>query len=83
MDNYILFKNLDGKYLTLKDCIEENKKPEAETAEAGKTEEKRRRTGRREGNGKNNGCVSSDEIQQSQYINMFKEQGMDAVILKA
>ena len=24
----------------------------------------------------------SDEIQQSQYINMFKEQGMDAVILK-
>ena len=21
MDNYILFKNLDGKYLTLKDCI--------------------------------------------------------------
>ena len=25
MDDYVLFKNLDGKYLTLKDCIEENK----------------------------------------------------------
>ena len=49
--DYILFKNLDGKYLTLEDCIAENKKPEAETAEAGKPEEerKRRRTGRREG----------------------------------
>ena len=42
MDNYILFKNLDGKYLTLKDCIEENKKPEAETAEAGKPEEEKK-----------------------------------------
>ena len=35
MNDYILFKNIDGKYLTLKDCIEENRKPEAET----KTEE--------------------------------------------
>ena len=26
MNDYILFKNIDGKYLTLKDCIEENKK---------------------------------------------------------
>ena len=26
MMDYILFKNIDGKYLTLKDCIEENKK---------------------------------------------------------
>ena len=26
MDDYILFKDIDGKYLTLKDCIEEIKK---------------------------------------------------------
>ena len=26
MNDYILFKNLDGKYLTLKDCLEENEK---------------------------------------------------------
>ena len=25
MNDYIIFKNLDGKYLTLKDCLEENK----------------------------------------------------------
>ena len=31
MNDYILFKNLDGKYLTLKDCVEENKKEEAKT----------------------------------------------------
>ena len=37
MNDYILFKNIDGKYLTLKDCIEENRKPEDET----KTEAKK------------------------------------------
>ena len=39
--DYVLFKNLDGKYLTLKDCIEENKKT-TETAEkaADQTESK-------------------------------------------
>ena len=39
MGDYVLFKNLDGKYLTLKDCIEENKK-ETEETEA-QTEEKK------------------------------------------
>ena len=39
MNDYIIFKNLDGKYLTLKDCIEENKK-ETEETEA-QTEEKK------------------------------------------
>lgn len=29
MMDYILFKNIDGKYLTLEDCINENKKEEA------------------------------------------------------
>ena len=84
MDNYILFKNLDGKYLTLKDCIEENKKPEAETAEAGKTEEEKKDGEQAEEKETEKTTVYyvSDEIQQSQYINMFKEQGMDAVILK-
>ena len=84
MDNYILFKNLDGKYLTLKDCIEENKKPEAETAEAGKPEEEKKTENRqkRRRRKKQQFIMYLTEIQQSQYINMFKEQGMDAVILK-
>ena len=33
MGDYVLFKNLDGKYLTLKDCIEENKKETESKAE--------------------------------------------------
>src|SRR5699024_1924093 len=40
LHDYILFKNLDGKYLTLKDCIEANKTEKAEeTAAEEKTEE--------------------------------------------
>ncbi len=40
MEDYVSFKNLDGKYLTLKDCIEENKK-ETEETEA-QTEERKK-----------------------------------------
>ena len=54
MSDYMLFKNLDHKYLTLKECIEKN----GETI-----------------------YYVTDEQQQSQYINMFKAEGMDAVIL--
>lgn len=79
MNDYILFKNIDGKYLTLKDCIEEEKKDEtvedtaenaAENPESDKKEEKTII------------FYVTDEIQQSQYINMFRAEGMDAVILK-
>ena len=44
MNDYILFKNIDGKYLTLKDCIEENKKPEetANAEEAADTKEEKK-----------------------------------------
>ena len=59
MDEYILFKNLDGKYLTLKDCEEEAKKE----------------------NHENKIFYVTDVKEQSQYINMFKESGQDAVIL--
>lgn len=98
MKDVVLFKNIDGKYLTLKDCIEENggkeEKPEdaaeetkevagaedtgaentaenaSEEADGGSKEEK-----------KTTIYYVTDEIQQSQYINMFKKQGLDAVIL--
>ncbi len=30
VNDYVLFKNLDGKYLTLKDCVEANRKAETE-----------------------------------------------------
>ncbi len=58
MNDYILFKNLEGKYLTLKDCLEENKEKHENTV-----------------------FYVTDEKEQSQYINMFKKEGLDAVIL--
>ncbi len=33
MKDYVLFKNLEGKYLTLKDCLELNKTEEADNKE--------------------------------------------------
>ncbi len=86
MNDYILFKNIDGKYLTLKDCIEENRKPEAET----KTEETVESTEEKKEDGakdekepeKTTIFFVTDEVQQSQYINMFREAKKDAVILK-
>lgn len=82
MKDSILFKNIDGKYLTLKDCIEENggevveandKKDDAAEGENGdenKVEEI-----------KTTIYYVTDEVQQSQYINLFRNQGQDAVIL--
>ena len=62
----MLFKNLDHKYLTLEDCIKAN---------GGETAEETKETP------KTNIFYVTNEQQQSQYINMFKEQGQDAVIL--
>ena len=81
MKDAILFKNLDHKYLTLKDCVEANggtlEKPEDQKEEkkdgenAGEQAEEKKTTI----------YYVTDEIQQSQYINLFKSQGQDAVIL--
>ena len=58
INDYILFKNIDHKYLTLKDCLEENKE-----------------------RFENRIFYVTDEKEQSQYIRMFREQKIDAVIL--
>ena len=90
MGDYVLFKNLDGKYLTLKDCIEENKKvtedaetqsTEEKTEDTVASEEKKDTTEEKEPE-KTTVYYVTDEVQQSQYINMFREAGKDAVILK-
>ena len=91
LHDYILFKNLDGKYLTLKDCIEANKTEKAEeTAAEEKTEEteekKEEQSSGDAGNEekepeKTTIFYVTDPVQQSQYINMFKEAGKEAVIL--
>ena len=69
MSDYILFKNLDYKYMTLKDLVPEEEKTEENSEE--KVEEKEKTTI----------YYVTDEQQQSQYINMFKKEGMDAVLL--
>lgn len=53
--DYIIYKNLDGKYLTLSEYLDGKEKKDV--------------------------YYVSDENLQSQYINMFREQGLDAVIL--
>ena len=75
----LLFKNLDGKYLTLQDFVEENKKED--TAEAVKETESTENAEEKQKE-KTVLFYVTDEVQQSQYINLFKEQGIDAVILK-
>lgn len=53
----VIYKNLDGKYITLDEYLDGKEKKDV--------------------------YYVSDEKQQAQYINMFKEQGLDAVILPA
>ncbi|MBE5977610.1 MAG: molecular chaperone HtpG [Paenibacillaceae bacterium] len=58
INDSILFKNLEGKYLTLAECLEENKEKH-----------------------ENKVFYITNEKEQSQYINLFKEAGLDAVYL--
>ena len=95
MTDYILFKNLEGEYMTLPECLEVNKvdpdegenatdengeKVEAEVVEEDKTDAATEEGGEEEKKEKVIYYVT-DEKQQSQYINMFKAAKMDAVIL--
>ena len=91
MTDYILFKNLDGKYMTLPECLEVNKTDPDETqegavdengekVEAEVVEDKNEDSAEEEKKEKTIYYVT-DEKQQSQYINMFKAAKMDAVML--
>ena len=83
MSDYMLFKNLDHKYLTLKECIENNKPVEADKVEVETAEGETIEAGTEDAEDKKKVTIYyvTDEQQQSQYINMFKAEGMDAVIL--
>ena len=92
MNDYILFKNLDDKYLTLPELLvkEEEKKDEnkdeAEVLDADGNPIKKESTDAADEHteGKDERKVIyyvTDKLQQGQYIKMFKEQNMDAVIL--
>lgn len=84
--DYLLFKDLNDKYVTVEDYIktlkpekeeveeipEEEPKKEHKEDETSKTEEKKP---------KKIIYYVTDPVEQSQYINMFKENGLNAVIL--
>ena len=80
----ILYKDLEHKYLTLEDCIKANKKEDDETEET-KTETTEgtdaAENSEQAEKEKTTVYYVTDEQQQSQYINMFKEQGQDAILL--
>jgi len=88
MNDYILFKNIDGKYLTLPECLEtkpidgaeDEENTEEKTEETADTEETAEETKEDEKKEKTIYYVT-DPQQQSQYIAMFKAAKMDAVIL--
>lgn len=97
MTDYILFKNLDGNYITLPECLEVNKvdpdeKEETATDENGNKVEAEviePETSVNENAEEEEPAESkektiyyvTDEQQQSQYINMFKAAKMDAVVM--
>ena len=88
MKNSMLYKNLDHKYMTLKDIIKEAKGEEADAAKTEETKEEETKTDAEESKDadakeeeKTRIFYVTDEVQQSQYINMFKAQGQDAIIL--
>ena len=93
MNDYILFKNLDDKYLTLPELLvkEEEKKDEAKKAEAEVLDADGNPIKSENADAANENAEEKDErkviyyvtdkLQQGQYIKMFKEQNMDAVIL--
>ena len=58
MKDYILFKDLDGKYLTLQDCLDNAKEKHENVI-----------------------YYVTDEKEQSQCINMFRKEGLDAVYM--
>lgn len=90
MTDYILFKNLDGKYLTLPECLEvnkidpddpENKDKEEDTDVVDENGESLTKDDEAEEKKEKVIYYVTDEQQQASYIQMFKKAKMDAVIL--
>ena len=90
MKDSIIYKNLEHKYLTLDEVIKENQTEEenkAETEEAAENDSADKDSADNASadsdkeEKKTNIYYVTDEVQQSQYINMFKAQGQDAIIL--
>ena len=86
MNDYILFKDINDKYQTLPELlvpVEDEKKDAEKTTEDAKTEESKSDDAKAEEKEPERSTIYyvTDKAQQGQYIKMFKEQGMNAVIL--
>ena len=92
MKDYIIFKNLEDKYITLPEYIENayGKEEEKEDAEENASETVNEDTsdnaseetdGAEEKDNRKIVYYVTDMVQQSQYINMFKEQELDAFVM--
>ena len=85
MSDYIVFKDLNDKYITLPEYVDAVKEKDGDTKE--NTAENTENTDASENkNGENEEEPTTvyyvtDMQQQSQYVNMFKEQNINAVIL--
>lgn len=84
MKDFIIFKNLDDKYVTLPEYVEAAKpkteEPEVEVVEEN-TEAKTDDNDEAKEEEKATVYYVTDLQQQSQYINMFREEGLDALVL--
>ena len=91
MNDYILFKDINDKYQTLPELLAPVEKPEStegetvveESADAADAKDAASESASEEEKEPEKKTVYyvTDRVQQGQYINMFKEQGMNAVIL--
>ena len=82
MMDYLLFKDLDGKYQTIQDLVPEEEAPEVDVVEDAENDTGEDTADEEKEPEKTTIFYVTDEIQQSQYINMFREEGKNAVILK-
>lgn len=84
MNDFILFKNLDHNYLTLPEClIKKEESTESSDTDQTVIDEEGNEIDQEESTTDSRTPIYyvTDEIQQSQYINLFKEQGLDAILL--
>ena len=94
MTDYILFKDINGKFLALPECLEVEKSDVDETTDKANAEnstadetaastEGAAKTAENSDKAEKNKVIYyvTDPVQQSQYIAMFKNAGKDAVIL--
>ena len=79
VEDYILFKNINDKYLTLNELVDESKNSE-ETLENSSDETLENAEEKKEVE-KTQIFYVNDVKEQSQYVNIFKSAGKDAVVL--